>query len=147
VYGTEALLLQPSALPSQIYAYLKSKQIDYEALEKSARQWATRPAAAAAAAVPSAAAIAPTPAQHVASSVPGAAPVPAHPPPEEADLPPGWATAKDPQGRVYYWHRETKEVTWQKPHASEGPGKIAANGTEAGGPADASTHENGAAGP
>lgn len=33
----------------------------------------------------------------------------------EGDLPEGWATAKDSNGRIYYWHRETKKVQWQKP--------------------------------
>lgn len=34
---------------------------------------------------------------------------------DEPDLPPGWAAAKDGSGKVYYFHRETKKVQWQKP--------------------------------
>lgn len=30
-------------------------------------------------------------------------------------LPEGWATAKDSQGRIYYWHKKTQEVQWEKP--------------------------------
>ena len=37
--------------------------------------------------------------------------------PAQDDLPAGWATAKDSNGKVYYWHRETKKVQWQKPQA------------------------------
>ena len=37
--------------------------------------------------------------------------------PAQPLLPPGWATAKDPQGRTYYWHTKTKKVTWEKPTA------------------------------
>eukprot|EP00210_Caulerpa_lentillifera_P008111 g7745.t1 len=33
----------------------------------------------------------------------------------EESLPPGWATAKDANGRTYYWHRETKATQWDKP--------------------------------
>eukprot|EP01024_Parvocaulis_polyphysoides_P067885 TRINITY_DN8196_c1_g3_i1.p1 TRINITY_DN8196_c1_g3~~TRINITY_DN8196_c1_g3_i1.p1 ORF type:complete len:334 (+),score=32.07 TRINITY_DN8196_c1_g3_i1:149-1150(+) len=36
------------------------------------------------------------------------------PPPAEA-LPEGWAEARDPQGRVYYWHRKTHKTQWDKP--------------------------------
>lgn len=31
------------------------------------------------------------------------------------ELPVGWSTAKDAQGRLYYWHTKTKKVTWDKP--------------------------------
>merc|ERR1712008_561832 len=27
----------------------------------------------------------------------------------------GWATATDDEGSTYYWNKETKETTWQKP--------------------------------
>eukprot|EP01023_Acetabularia_acetabulum_P008398 TRINITY_DN1363_c0_g1_i11.p2 TRINITY_DN1363_c0_g1~~TRINITY_DN1363_c0_g1_i11.p2 ORF type:complete len:263 (-),score=50.42 TRINITY_DN1363_c0_g1_i11:356-1144(-) len=35
-------------------------------------------------------------------------------PPTDA-LPKAWAQAKDPQGRVYYWHRKTHKTQWEKP--------------------------------
>lgn len=31
------------------------------------------------------------------------------------ELPVGWATAKDSNGRIYYWHKETKATQWNKP--------------------------------
>ena len=31
------------------------------------------------------------------------------------ELPIGWATAKDSNGRVYYWHKETKATQWDRP--------------------------------
>lgn len=40
--------------------------------------------------------------------------------PAQDDLPAGWAAAKDSNGKVYYWHRETKKVQWQKPQTEEG---------------------------
>jgi hypothetical protein len=40
--------------------------------------------------------------------------------PPQDDLPAGWAAAKDSNGKVYYWHRETKKVQWQKPQTEEG---------------------------
>ena len=36
---------------------------------------------------------------------------------EEA-LPTGWAEAKDPQGRTYYWHTTTKKTTWTRPDST-----------------------------
>merc|ERR1712129_465482 len=32
-----------------------------------------------------------------------------------AGAPEGWATATDDEGSTYYWNKETKETTWQKP--------------------------------
>lgn len=38
--------------------------------------------------------------------------------PAAPELPNGWATAKDAQGRVYFWHTTTKKVQWDKPTAA-----------------------------
>jgi len=37
--------------------------------------------------------------------------------PESASdgLPEGWAAATDDEGSTYYWNKETKETTWQRP--------------------------------
>lgn len=35
--------------------------------------------------------------------------------PQANGLPEGWATATDDEGSTYYWNKETKETTWQKP--------------------------------
>lgn len=50
----------------------------------------------------------------------GATAVSAPQAPAQDDLPAGWATAKDSNGKMYYWHRETKKVQWQKPQTEEG---------------------------
>uniref|UniRef100_A0A061R9E3 WW domain-containing protein n=1 Tax=Tetraselmis sp. GSL018 TaxID=582737 RepID=A0A061R9E3_9CHLO len=36
-------------------------------------------------------------------------------PAKEDPLPPGWAAAKDPQGRTYYWFKKTQKVQWERP--------------------------------
>lgn len=105
VYGTKALLQEPTVFPSQIYEYFKGRNIDFEALEKSAREWAER-----AKSNPNV-----TRATLSTGTVPVQPPAPLPQRPEILDLPPGWATAKDGQGRIYYWHRETKAVQWEKP--------------------------------
>jgi hypothetical protein len=94
MYGAEAFLLRPPLFWSQIQAVQKSKHINFEELEKSAREYATTSAA---------------------GSGRGAQAN------SNADLPPGWSTARDAQGKVYYWHRETKAVQWQKPSAPAPP--------------------------
>ena len=38
--------------------------------------------------------------------------------PATPELPNGWATAKDAQGRTYFWHTTTKKVQWDKPTAA-----------------------------
>ncbi len=34
-----------------------------------------------------------------------------------AELPEGWASAVDPQGRTYYWHKRTLKSQWERPTA------------------------------
>jgi hypothetical protein len=99
MYGPEAFILRPPVFHSDIEAAKRAKQIDYAELEKKAREWAA--ARAAAAAAPG------------AGATGGAAAADA--------LLPGWAPAKDAQGRTYFWHRETKAVRWDKPLAAPAP--------------------------
>lgn len=45
------------------------------------------------------------------------------PPPDqtcEPRLPPDWKSAKDDQGRTYYYHRVTRQTQWARPTAAEG---------------------------
>jgi hypothetical protein len=107
MYGAESFLLRPPLFWSQIEAAQRAKQINFEDLERRAREYAEggrqrgfqKPVEnGGALEVPS-------------SSMP-------KPPQEESDLPPGWATARDAEGKVYYWHRETKAVQWHKPEVS-----------------------------
>jgi hypothetical protein len=37
--------------------------------------------------------------------------------PPDANLPEGWAMAKDPSGKPYYWHKATQKTQWDKPMA------------------------------
>lgn len=99
MYGAEAFLLRPPLFWSQIQAVQKSKHINFEELEKSAREYATSSAAGSGRGAQAN--------SNVNSNVNS-----------NADLPPGWSTARDAQGKVYYWHRETKAVQWQKPTAA-----------------------------
>jgi hypothetical protein len=96
MYGAEAFLLRPPLFWSQIQAVQKSKHINFEELEKSAKEYATTSA--------------------TGSGGGAQANSNAH-----ADLPPGWSIARDAQGKVYYWHRETKAVQWHKPSAPAPP--------------------------
>ena len=32
-------------------------------------------------------------------------------------LPPNWRTARDREGRLYYYNRRTKEVSWEPPES------------------------------
>lgn len=32
-------------------------------------------------------------------------------------LPEGWSATRDASGKVYYWHRQTKKVQWDRPTA------------------------------
>mmetsp|Transcript_16267 Transcript_16267/g.41581 ORF Transcript_16267/g.41581 Transcript_16267/m.41581 type:complete len:187 (-) Transcript_16267:127-687(-) len=41
----------------------------------------------------------------------------------EDALPPGWAAAKDTQGRTYYWFKKTQKVQWEKPTAESDTGE------------------------
>jgi len=109
MYGAEAFLLQRPVFQSEVEAVLKSRKIDFEDLTKRARDWAAgNRGGAAVAAVNGGAHVAPPPAV-------------APPQPEAAGLPAGWATAKDAQGKIYYWHKETKAVQWERP--TEAPGQ------------------------
>ena len=102
MYGPEAFLSRRPVFWSEIEAAMKAKAIDFKDLEAKAKEYAEA---------------------RRQGKVPGAiaavaAPVPP-PPQQDPDLPPGWAAAKDAQGKAYYWHRETKKTQWNKPTLEE----------------------------
>jgi hypothetical protein len=96
MYGPEAFLLRRPVFWSEIEAAMKAKTIDFKNLEAKAKEYAE---ARRQGKVPGAAAAA-TPVVMAA---------------QDPDLAPGWAAAKDSEGKTYYWHRETKKVQWNKP--------------------------------
>lgn len=98
MYGPEAFLLRRPVFWSEIEAAMKAKAIDFKNLEAKAKEYA---AARRQGKVPGAVAV--------------AAPVQPPLPQQDPDLPLGWAAAKDSEGKIYYWHRETKKVQWNKP--------------------------------
>lgn len=101
MYGEDAFNMRRAVFQSDIDAAKKAKEIDFEALERQAREYAARPAAS-----------------RVAGGAQPPAPTGAAPPAAAAsDLPPGWATAQDASGKTYYWHAQTKAVQWDKPGA------------------------------
>lgn len=107
MYGAEAFLLRPPLFWSQIQAIEKSKQINFDELENSAREYArTSTDSSGRNGHPGGA----KPSVQGAPSAVGAQA-------RDEDLPPGWAIARDAQGKVYYWHRDTKAVQWQRPSA------------------------------
>ena len=81
---------------------MKAKQIDYDNLEAKAKEYAE---AKKSGKLPSSSSSAAAPSRK----------------PEDIDLPPGWATAKDAEGKMYYWNKQTKKVQWNKPTAEEQP--------------------------
>jgi hypothetical protein len=98
MYGPEAFVLRRPVFWSEIEAAMKAKTIDFKNLEAKAKEYAEA---------------------RRQGKVPGAVAVAAAPvavaPPQDPELLPGWAAAKDSEGKTYYWHRETKKVQWNKP--------------------------------
>ncbi|KAK9839139.1 hypothetical protein WJX74_010394 [Apatococcus lobatus] len=138
IYGDDAFRLKIPLYESDYVRIKKEKEIDFKALEARAREYAKMKAGslginyedmtkkaqemlAAAPAVPAqkrereedAGAAAEEPAAKVPATDATAAAVKV----EEA-LPAGWAEAKDPQGRIYYWHTTTKKTTWTRPDST-----------------------------
>lgn len=137
MYGEHAFIHKKPVFPSDIYAKQKAKQIDFEELEKRAKEYAL--------------------AKEEGRELPeepqqpakGVAPPPVVKPPEEDGLAPGWAIARDAQGRVYYWHTETKQVQWTKPTVEAADAATNGNGAQeaaAGKPTDQTNEEQLAAG-
>ena len=52
------------------------------------------------------------------------APLPPPPPEEEINLPPHWKTARDPQGKIYYYHTITRKSQWERPTDKDAEGTI-----------------------
>lgn len=113
IYGARAFLQKPPVFPSDIDRYTRRKKVNLEELDRDVASFIevkqrggdTEELVM----------------EHSKHMV-------GHPPPrrqiqqqqqrkiiDEPDLPPGWAAAKDGSGKVYYFHRETKKVQWQKP--------------------------------
>ena len=45
-------------------------------------------------------------------------PLPSTTPPQES-LPPQWKSAKDPSGKVYYYHSITRKTQWDRPGSQD----------------------------
>ena len=46
------------------------------------------------------------------------------PPEEEIDLPLNWKTARDPNGKIYYYHAITRKTQWERPTDKDAEGTI-----------------------
>ena len=46
------------------------------------------------------------------------------PPPSESNLPRNWRTARDPQGKMYYYHVITRKSQWEPPTDQDVEGTI-----------------------
>lgn len=123
MYGESAFEMRPAVFHSELEAAKKAKQVDFEDLEKRAKDYAKmrlegggpppqqappqQQKAAAAAAAPAAAAPLDPAAKEAAERKRAA----------EEGLPEGWGVAFDAQKRPYFWHKQTKKVMWEKPTA------------------------------
>lgn len=115
IYGDEAFILREPIYWSEIVDRRKAKEIDLQDLEKKAREHARAKAEAAGLDYEEILHQAQTVFQGTTMVV--AQPGANGPEPAADELPAGWATATDPQGRVYYWHKKTQKTTWEKPTA------------------------------
>lgn len=52
------------------------------------------------------------------------APLPPPPPDEEVDLPLNWKTARDSNGKIYYYHSITRKTQWERPTDKDAEGTI-----------------------
>lgn len=109
MYGAHAFVMHAPIFQSDIDAAKKAKQIHFQELEQQARDYAKMRMEAAS--KQKELDIAAKTAQEMVAE---AGPVVTLPQ-AEAPLPPGWATAHDAQGKVYYWHTQSKKVQWDKP--------------------------------
>lgn len=135
MYGAKAFIQQPPLFPSQLDDIRGRKKPDLKALERDVETYvkAKEEGRGADGQMYSHVRV-PVQPRGMHHHQPGPGPVPPpgsgqgapvvqvkQRPPEEEGLPPGWATAKDPNGKVYYWHRETKQVQWHRPDAAAEP--------------------------
>ncbi len=94
----------------------ESMGIDYAAMTAKAAQMLKDSEAAAGAAGAANGAKGPdTPADGAAAPAAAAPPAAAKPKTEEGELPPGWARAKDAQGRTYFWHTQVRACSSVSP--------------------------------
>ncbi|KAI7836689.1 hypothetical protein COHA_009465 [Chlorella ohadii] len=116
MYGENAFTIRPAVFQSDIDRAKKAKQVNFEDLERRARDYAKMRLEG------------PAPAQQPAAAAPAAQqPPPGDDPKKKAeeerrkeaekDLPEGWAVAFDAQKKPYFWHKQTKKVQWDKPTA------------------------------
>ncbi|GMH44404.1 hypothetical protein BSKO_12356 [Bryopsis sp. KO-2023] len=146
IYGEDAFRIKPPIYWSDIVKKQKAKEVNFEELEKRARDYArmqcenqgvdydamikgAQAFQAPPNPQPQQPPMQPNPIQAAAPQVnpgqpanPAANPIdpmegieikpdPDAPPP----VPEGWAVAHDQQGRVYYWHKKTQKVQWERP--------------------------------
>lgn len=109
IYGPRAFLRQPTVFPSDLDRALEKKRVNIKALEEDLDRYVQGDGGVMKHAKNSSA-VQGGGARQVARPVQRQVV-------EEPDLPAGWAAAKDGQGKVYYWHKETKKVQWQRPTA------------------------------
>ncbi|PRW58093.1 E3 ubiquitin- ligase Su(dx)-like [Chlorella sorokiniana] len=116
MYGENAFTIRPAVFQSDIDKAKKAKQVNFDDLERRARDYAKMRLEG------------PPTAQQPAAAAPAAQqPPPAEDPKKkeeeerrkeaEKDLPEGWAVAFDAQKKPYFWHKQTKKVQWDKPTA------------------------------
>lgn len=137
IYGDDAFRLKAPIYESDYQKIKEDKKIDYDDLEKRARQYAKMRAASmgidyAAMTAKAAQMLKDSQSANPAAAAVGAkrsadGPAAGTPPAKAAavddkektgdELPAGWAKAKDAQGRTYFWHTETKKVQWAMPNA------------------------------
>lgn len=110
--GPGAFIKQPPVYPSDVYAIqMKKKVLSLDALDRDVERWrANRENSNM------------EHSKHIAGMRGAAQPgkrraAPSRVLVEAPDLPEGWAAAKDGSGKVYYFHKTTKQVQWNRPEA------------------------------
>lgn len=116
IYGPSSFLRKPTVFPSDIDNYLRRKKVNIEELDGDVARFLEVKQQGG-----NTAELVMEHSKYVAGND-LAAPKPRQPQRriiDEPDLPPGWAAAKDGSGKVYYFHRETKKVQWQRPTSEQ----------------------------
>jgi hypothetical protein len=112
IYSPSSFLRKPSVFPSDLERIMSVKKVNLKALERDVEAFVGSREADEVVMEHS---------RHIESMYgkpvrrQAPAPQPQRRVVEEPDLPEGWAAAKDGNGKVYYWHKETKKVQWQRP--------------------------------
>ncbi|CAD7700567.1 unnamed protein product [Ostreobium quekettii] len=124
IYGDEAFTIKPPVFWSEMADKQKKKEVDVKELARRAREYARMQCQAQGIDydemirgaqvfqhAPEQKPQLPVTSQQNGGSAGGAVKKEA----PEGDLPEGWAVARDAQQRVYYWHKKTQKVQWDKP--------------------------------